>query len=96
MVVKSVGAFSVGRVFALLQGVMGLIIGAVIALLATLGVMAAGDEAPQGVFAIVFGAGAVIIFPIFYAVIGFVGGVIGALIYNVVAGIVGGIELVLE
>lgn len=96
MVVKSVGVLSVGKVFAILQGVVGLIIGALVALAGTLGVIAATPDAPSGFMPLLFGGAALVIFPVAYAVVGFVGGVIGALIYNVVAGIVGGIELVVE
>lgn len=39
-----------------------------------------------------FGVGAVVFLPIFYAIIGFLGGLIGAGLYNALAGIVGGVE----
>ena len=43
-----------------------------------------------------FGILAVFIFPIIYAVIGFIAGALGAVIYNFAAGFMGGIELELE
>jgi hypothetical protein len=42
------------------------------------------------------GVGFIIIFPIIYAVMGFVTGAIGALIYNLVAKWIGGIEVEVE
>lgn len=39
---------------------------------------------------------AIIVFPVIYAIIGFVFGLIGAYIYNLVAGWVGGIKIELE
>jgi len=35
----------------------------------------------------------VLIFPVVYGVMGFVGGAIGAIIYNIIAGMTGGIEM---
>ena len=43
-----------------------------------------------------FGIGALVVLPVFYAVIGFVGGAIYAWLYNLVAGWVGGLELDIE
>jgi hypothetical protein len=40
--------------------------------------------------------GALIIMPIFYGVIGFIGGIIGSLLYNLAAGVIGGIRMDLE
>lgn len=42
---------------------------------------------------LLFGAGAIVVLPIFYGVLGFVFAGIGAAIYNLVAGWVGGIEI---
>jgi hypothetical protein len=102
MVLKSVGVLSVAKVFAILYGVFGLIVGAVVSLIAFLGAVgsAMGANGPEGaagmVFGLIFGAGGIIVLPIVYAAMGFVGGLIGAWLYNVVAGMVGGVELRLE
>jgi uncharacterized membrane protein len=37
--------------------------------------------------------GAIIIAPICYAILGFIGGLIGAVVYNFAAGMIGGIEV---
>jgi hypothetical protein len=44
-------------------------------------------------FGMLFGVGAIILFPIFYGVMGFLVGALGAFIYNLVSGFVGGLEL---
>jgi hypothetical protein len=100
MVVKSVGVLSVGKVFACLYALLGLIVGAIFSLLALASALAgaaAGGAPPEaqlsGVVALLLGAGAIIIMPILYGLGGFVGGMIAALLYNVVAAIAGGIEI---
>lgn len=95
MVLKRVGALSVGKVAGLLYGILGLCIGLVVMVFTTLGFAlgAAASGSDNPFLGIVFGAGAIFLFPIFYGVMGFVFGVISALLYNVIAGFVGGIEL---
>jgi hypothetical protein len=39
------------------------------------------------------GAGAIILMPIMYGIMGFIGGIISAALYNLLAGIIGGIEM---
>ncbi len=48
------------------------------------------------VFLVGGGIFALILFPILYAIIGFIAGAISAALYNLVAGIVGGIEIDVE
>ena len=96
MVLKSVGPLSVGKIFAILQGVAGLIGGIFFAIIGLLGLAAGTGDGPNGIMALLFGGAAIIILPVLDALIGFIAGVIGALIYNVLAGLVGGIEMVLE
>jgi hypothetical protein len=43
-----------------------------------------------------FGAGAIILLPLFYGMLGMVMGAIGAALYNLFAGMFGGIELETE
>jgi hypothetical protein len=100
MVVKSVGVLSVGKVFACLYALLGLIVGGIFSLVALASASAgaaAGGAPPEaqraGVVALLLGAGAIIIMPILYGVGGFVGGIIVAVLYNVVAAITGGIEI---
>jgi hypothetical protein len=98
MVLKSVGVVSAGKISGLLYGGMGLIVGFFFTVFALVGAgMGAMAEQDMGaVFAMFMGVGAIVAFPIFYGVMGFVCGVIGAALYNLVAGWVGGIELSLE
>lgn len=95
MVIKRVSPLSCAKVFGVLYAVMGLIFGALVSLLAMAGGMAwsAQDEPAGAVFGLLFGAGAIIVLPIFYGVCGAVFSALGALIYNVVAGLTGGIEV---
>jgi hypothetical protein len=100
MVLRSVGVLSCGKIMGILYAVMGLLLGGFFALIAL-----AGAAAPQGQggggpdpAAMMAGMGimAVIVMPIMYGIIGFIGGIIMAAIYNLVAGVVGGLEFDFE
>jgi hypothetical protein len=99
MVIKRVGVLSVGKVMGCLNALFGLIAGAFMSLMAVAGVamqnqQGMGPGAGPGMMpGIAVGAAAIILLPILYGVIGFVGGIISAAVYNVLASIVGGIEL---
>jgi len=54
------------------------------------------NQAMGGIGSVVGGLIIMIVIPIFYGVLGFVGGAIGALVYNLAAGIVSGIRFELE
>jgi hypothetical protein len=100
MVIRHVGVWSVSRLYGALSAAIGLLIGVCFALVAMLGGMAgamnSGSGLPsRGPFA-VFGVAAIILFPIFYGILGLVGGAIGAALYNLFAGMLGGIELETE
>src|SRR5262245_66362722 len=90
-VVKRVGIFSVGKVVGALYALLGLIAGGVISLISLLG--AAASVSSEGIAGVMFGVGAVVIIPLFYGAIGFIGGIISAALYNVIASTVGGIEI---
>lgn len=97
MVISRIGVLSCGKVMGALYGLMGLLFGAFFALISLLGVGAAmagseSGDAPAFLGAI-FGVGAIVLFPLCYGVLGFIGGLITAAIYNLVSGIVGGLEL---
>lgn len=96
MILKRIAPLSLAKMFALLYGLMGLLIGALISLLSVVGAFAAAGQNQDGAFAFLFGAGAFIILPIFYAVVGAVGGFLTAFIYNLVARMAGGVEIELE
>ncbi len=94
MVVKSIGVLSVGKVVGCLYALLGLIIGGLFSLISLVGAAAGGPDA--GLAALLLGGGAIIIFPILYGVIGFVGGIVSAALYNLVASFTGGIEIELK
>jgi hypothetical protein len=100
MVVKQVGVWSIARISGALYAGLGLVIGAVFALVALLGAGFAStmhnEEAPAALVGGFLGVGAVVALPIFYGVMGLVGGALMAWLYNVFAGFVGGIEVTLE
>jgi len=99
--IKKLGVLSVAKIQAFVGFVVGLILGILYFLIfaifgAVIMSMAGRDGAAAGGITIVYGIAALIGFPIFYAVAGFVGGAIVTLIYNLVARFVGGIEIEVE
>jgi hypothetical protein len=95
MVVKSLGVVSVGKMYGAITAAMGLLFGIGIALFSVLGAGLA-DSTESAILGPVLGVGAVIVLPIFYGVLGFIGGVIGAALYNLFAAMVGGVEIQTE
>lgn len=94
---KRIGVLSMAKLEAVILAVMGLLQGLVVALFGAIGAMfgaAAGDISGLGLGA--FGIFAIILFPIFWGVGGFIFGAITAFIYNLIAGAVGGLEIELE
>ena len=94
MVIKRISPMSAAKLQGILGVVMGLLLGGMFSLIAIVaGSLASGDDGGGAFGGMLFGAGAVIILPIFYGVVGFVGGAIGAFVYNLAAGWVGGLEI---
>lgn len=94
--IRRLDVLSVAKVVGTIGAAVGLIAGAFVSLFAMIGFgLAAGatDEPGAGLIGLLFGAGAIIILPIFYGVISFIGGAIEAFIYNLVAKYVGGIQI---
>jgi hypothetical protein len=89
-VVSKIGVLSLAKVIGLTYAVIGLIFGAIITILT----MVLPSEASQG--GMMFGALSIIILPIFYGILGFIGGVISAFIYNMIAKWVGGMTMELQ
>ena len=96
MIIKSVGVVSVAKMLGAMYGAIGLIAGLIVSVIAMFGGFAAAQTEMGGGGALmggIMGVGAVIVFPLLYGGLGFVGGAISALIYNLFAGIAGGIEI---
>lgn len=103
MIITRVRPMSVGKIAAFLYALAGLFVGALIAMFALFGGLAAGAagaandaEGPGAAFGALFGVAgvaAIIVAPLVYGFMGFLGAVIMAFIYNIVARIVGGIEV---
>ena len=95
---RSIGAASCAKVFAVLYGILGLVIGAGFSLFFMIGAFIGSQALPsemsaKGGLGILLGIGGLIFFPICYAVIGAIGGLIMSALYNVVAKYVGGVEV---
>lgn len=96
MVIKRVNALSAAKVMGLLGLGIGLVFGAFMSLGALVwggAAFAAGDEPGGALVGMIFGVGAIILLPLFYGCLAFVGGLIQALLYNVAARVTGGIEV---
>lgn len=97
MVLRSVGVLSMGKLLGAMYAIIGLIVGAILSLVSLLaGVANLNQGAPHPLPFMVGGIAAIILLPIFYGIVGFIGGVISAAVYNLVAGLVGGIEMDFE
>lgn len=94
--IKSIGVWSAFKLFAVLYGFAGLLIGGIISLFSMLGFMGGLASGMDGSFAFLFGTAAIVIAPIFYGLVGAIAGAIGCLIYNLAAAISGGLEVRLE
>jgi hypothetical protein len=95
MVIKRIRPISFAKIAGTLYTVMGLVLGGVFSLSALAGVFGATQE--TATFPMMFfGAAAIVVLPVLYGCLGFVGALIGAWLYNVFAGWVGGIELDLQ
>jgi hypothetical protein len=95
--VKRIGPGSAFKVGLVLYAFLGLIVGVIMALVSMMvGSLGSVPEASlPAVKALGFGLGigSIIIFPIFYGIIGGIGGAISAFLYNLIAGWVGGLEV---
>jgi len=95
MIVKRIKVMSLGKMMGVLDAILGLIIGGVIAIASLMGATLAPHEASGSgsFYGMMFGVGAIIFIPICYGLIGFISGLLIAALYNILAGIVGGVEV---
>jgi hypothetical protein len=98
MVLKSIGVLSAAKIVGLMYAILGLIAGLLMAAFFALIPMAGGGTNPDlpAWLAPMFGTGALLIMPLLYGCMGFVGGAIAAVVYNALSGMMGGLELRLE
>jgi len=95
MVIRKVGAMSLGKVLGVLYALLGLLVGAIVSLVSMVGaaIWTHGGESPGAFLGVFFGVAAIVALPLFYDAMGFIGGLISATLYNVVVGFTGGLEL---
>jgi ABC-type multidrug transport system permease subunit len=94
MVIRRISPLSCAKVAGTLYALMGLLIGVCVSLFfLLLGSQIDSAQMRGPIVGLLFGAGAVIVLPIFYGVLGFVTTAIFAVLYNLTAGLVGGIEV---
>jgi hypothetical protein len=89
--IEPMSAFKMGGV---LYALIGLLIGALVSLISVVGTSLAPTE--MGPFGFLFGAMAVVLFPVLYGLCGAVFSVIAALLYNLVARFAGGLAVEVE
>jgi ABC-type glucose/galactose transport system permease subunit len=92
MTIKRVGPLSCAKIAAALYAAIGLVLGVIFSLGAMAGAMVGGDSGAGGI-GMIFGVGSIVLLPIVYGCIGFVGTLLMAYVYNALASAVGGIEV---
>ena len=83
---KKFDIMSVAKIQAVIMAICGFIAGIIMAAIGESAMLLTGVSGGAGL-----GIAAIVIFPITYAILGFVGGAIGAFIYNIVADKIGGV-----
>jgi len=93
---RRIGVLSLAKFQAIFGAAIGLIIGVFFTLFATMMGAAGGVGAAE--FGMMAGVGvfAIVLFPLIYAIFGFLAGALMAWIYNLVAGWAGGVEISVE
>lgn len=105
MIVKSIRVLSLAKITGTIYATLGLIFGLIFSLVSVLGVavgslVESANGNPEALFGtafgLIFGLGAVIILPILYGAMGFLGGLVVSAVYNFAARTIGGLELEVE
>jgi uncharacterized membrane protein YbhN (UPF0104 family) len=94
-VIRSVQVLSVGKTLGVVYGGLGFVVGCFIALFSLFGGLAqlAAERPGMGLFGMFLGAGAIILCPIFYGILGFLVGLLMSALYNLAARVTGGVEI---
>lgn len=91
--ITKIGVLSFGKIFGIIYAMMGLILGAIMSIM----FMIVGPvETGSTIENLMFGVGSIIVLPITYGIIGFIGGIITAFIYNIAVGFTGGLKIEVE
>lgn len=90
MTIRSIDAMSLAKVYAVLYGILGLIMALPMGCFSLL-MPPTGEPGLDWIRG--FGFLVVVIYPIFAVIVGFVGGLLTAFIYNLVSGWVGGVQI---
>ncbi len=98
MKLKRIGVVSFAKTVAVAYALIGLLYGAFLSLFALVGMGAMLAEELGGAAGIsaLFGVGAIVLFPIMFGVMGFIGGLIGGFFYNLALKYSGGLEMEFE
>ena len=97
MTIKRIDPVSCAKISGALYAIIGLIVGVFVALFSLVGAGGGRAGMPMGGgFGTMLGVAAVLVLPIVYGAIGFVGTLIAAAIYNELAKAVGGIVIETE
>jgi len=90
---RSVGVLSSAKIFAVIQGAIGILVGFCVLIFAVVGAAIVPGQQKLGMIGMIIIA---VLAPVFYAAIGFVMGAIWAFVYNLAAQAMGGLELQLD
>ena len=100
MVLKRIGVWSAAKLSGILYGAMGLLLGAIFALMSFFGFSlpssSYGEGAPPAWLGPILGVGAIVFLPLLYGVMGLIGGAFAAAVFNFFARLAGGLEVELE
>lgn len=100
MVIRRISPWSCAKVAGVLQAAMGVIVGLLFSVIGfvagSLGGAMHETSFSGPAMGLMFGAGAIVILPIVYGILGLVAGALSAFIYNMAAAVIGGIEIDVE
>jgi hypothetical protein len=96
MIVTRVSPWSVAKIAALLYGIIGLVIGAIMSVLALVFGTAMAAQRDDAWIGTVFGVSAIVVLPILYGIGGGIMAAFSAFVYNIAARMVGGVRIEVE